>query len=295
MFDFRIKTFLVVCETLNYTKAAKQLNLTQPAVTQHIHYLEKEYGVTLFFLRGKQIQMTSEAIILQQVAIRFQNDEKIMREQLQNSKEKRKSLLIGATVTIGEFVLMDPLAEFMRNHPDIDVHVTITNTSELLQKLKHGVLQFAVVEGYFEQKEFDSMLLKTERFIPVCHANYPLKDNILELKNLFLEPLLLREEGSGTREIFEKSLHMRNHHLYEFEKHMEINSMHAIVQLLLQQCGISFLYEAAVGNELREKELKEIKIKDYNIRHDFSFIWNKGSIYTIEYQKICNEIKKYVR
>lgn len=293
MFDFRIVTFLTVCDTLNYTKAAEILSLTQPAVSQHIHYLEKEYGTRLFYKNGKQITITPAGEILRQTASSFINDEKIMEERLKLENNAGLPLRMGATVTIGEFLLIRPIAEYIRRHQERNVHLTIANTTDLIAKLHSGEIHFALVEGYFDTDNFDSMVFRTERFVPVCSVDHTFRKKPERIEDLFSERLLLREEGSGTREILEKSMGVQGYSLSDFTGKMEVNSMYAIVQFLMENCGISFLYLSAVKKLIQEKKLKEIVLQDYSVHHDFTFIWNKGSIFGKEYRETGSELIRY--
>ena len=297
MFDYRIQTFLKVCETLNYTKAAQQLHMTQPAVSQQIHYLEKKYQTELFKIQGKQVNLTPAGMILQHSAETFLNDEKQMMQQIQSTKAQSLPLYMGATVTIGEFVLTAPLSLLLQNNPELELHLTIANTSDLLYRLQNGSIHFALVEGFFKRDEFECLSFSTERFLPICHAGHTFQavksaGGSYRLEDLFRERLLLREQGSGTREILQKSLEFQNYRLDEFTHTVEINSMYTILQFLLEDCGISFLYEPAVKRQLRDGILKEIPVSDFHAVHDFTFIWNRGSIYAAQYRGICEQLKE---
>ena len=101
MLDFRLKTFLAVCRHLNYTRAAEEVHVTQPAVTQHIKFLEGEYGCTLFEYRGKQLFLTEKGRLLQQLANQLLQNERYALRKMQEKKESRPFIKIGATKTIG--------------------------------------------------------------------------------------------------------------------------------------------------------------------------------------------------
>ena len=290
MFDYRIKTFLTVCDTLNYTKAALLLNLTQPAVSQHIHYLEQEYQVDLFVQKGKQLFLTEEGQLLQQAAQTFLSDELSLKESMLCIPRQTPPVQFGATITIGEFVLPSLLSRYMKQHPRQNLKLTIANTSELIHELKEGKLQLAIVEGYFNASDFDCVIFRREQFIPVCSASHVFQTNVHQLSDLLSQHLLVREKGSGTREILSRSLKAFNYKLDDFPYYTEINSMYAIVQLLQQDAGISFLYKAAVLPLLNQGILKEIPLNDYFMEHDFTFIWNRGSIYKTRYQQFCQEL-----
>ena len=104
------------------------------------------------------------------------------------------------------------------------------------------------------------------------------------------ERLLVREEGSGTRNILEQSLIARGLHISDFLHYTKVENMHTIIELLKKDCGISFLYKIAVENELQSGILKEISLDDFKMQHDFDIIWEKHSVYADKYLSICEEI-----
>lgn len=126
------------------------------------------------------------------------------------------------------------------------------------------------------------------------------RDHIFEVKSpetmqeLVKERLLVREPGSGTRNILEELLLARGMGIKDFLHYTEVENMHTIIGLLKRDCGISFMYKIAVADELKNGTLKEIRLSDFKMQHDFDFIWEKGSIYTEKYIGICEELlKKY--
>lgn len=291
MLDFRIYTFLTVCRFMNYTKAAQELCLTQPAVSQHIHYLEKQYGTPLFKYSGKTLSLTESGEKLLRRARALAVDEELLREELQEKPEKPMLFTFGVTTTIGEFVIARPFAHFRKTHPDIHIRMTMANTKEFLRGLREGTVSFALIEGYFPTEEFSSLVYSSEEFIPVCNAAHQFAEEPETLQQLTGEHLIVREPGSGTRNILEKALDIRNIRMEEFAETTEISSMYTIVQLLMEDCGISFLYKTAVQNELEKGVLKRIPLTDFRLKHDFSFIWNKGSLYSETYRMIYQNLK----
>lgn len=291
MLDFRVYTFLAVCEHMNYTKAAEALHITQPAVSQHIRYLETLYGVRLFASEGKKIHLSPAGERLYHAAVTLKNDEAYLRELLSCVPEQGPALKFGTTRTIGESVISTPLAAYIHRHPDADIRVSIGNTDELLHKLTSGEIQFAMVEGYYDERLYDSLIYRTEPFIPVCASCHRFKREPQQLKDLLEEHLLIREPGSGTRDILEKNLEIRNIRLTDFAHITEIGSMHVILQLLEKNAGVTFLYRTAVEQGIRDGVIRELKLRDFQMEHDFAFIWNKDSIYGDEYRKICRELQ----
>ena len=263
MLDFRIETFITVCETLNFTKAAQQLGITQPAVSQHIRFLEDEYRVLLFEHSGKKIKLTEEGKILQSSAITMKHDEIHLKNQLASRLSQKKKLTFGATLTVGEFIITKHISSYLESHPNTQIKMMVANTNELLEKLDSGEIDFAIVEGYFTKSEYDHQIYSKEKYIAVCSGNH----------------LFTKSPRAGTREILTRALEGMNYSITDFANQIEINNMNVIKYLTAQDCGITFLYEAAVKNELESGILKEIALSDLNILHDITFIWRKGSIF----------------
>lgn len=294
MLDYKVLTFLKVCETMNFTKAADSLHLTQPAVSRHIHLLEKEYDVKLFDYKSKRIALTPAGELLLRAATAMKNDDDLLSEELSLASESRHEIRFGTTKTIGDFAITKPLHSFLQNHKDVDFHMTIGNTEELISRLKTGEIHFALVEGYFDAAEFDSKVYSTEEFIPVCSASHRFQRKPKEIKDLLTENVLIREPGSGTRDILEKNLNAKNIQLSQFKNTIEIGSMHVILQLVALDYGISFMYRAAAASDLSSGRLTDIKLSDFHVTHDFAFIWNRGSINSDRYRAICDEFRRSI-
>ena len=290
MLDFRTETFLTVCQTMNFTVAAKQLNITQPAVSQHIHFLEEQYHTSLFLYRNKQLFLTDSGEILRKHLLTMKNDEKTIMEELKNHSLGIESFSIGVTMTIGEYAIVDKLADFLIRHPEINMHLHYGNTSQLLNLLDNGQIRMAIVEGNYPKENYSHKKYSTEDYIAVCAASHHfVKNHPNTINDLLSERLLVREEGSGTRNILEQNLTARGLHITDFPHYTEVENMHTIIGLLKKDCGISFLYKIAVENELQSGILKEIPLHDFKMQHDFDIIWEKHSIYTEKYLSICEE------
>ena len=290
MLDFRTETFLTVCQTMNFTAAAKQLNITQPAVSQHIHFLEDQYHTSLFIYRNKQLFLTRSGEILRKHLLTMKNDEKAILEELKSNFTGIETLSIGVTMTIGEYAIVDKLANFLIHHPEINIHLHYDNTFQLLKLLDHGQISMAIVEGNYPKENYSHKKYSTEDYIAVCAASHHFfTDHPHTVNNLLYERLLVREKGSGTRNILEQSLIAHGLHISDFIHYTQVENMHTIIDLLKKDCGISFLYKIAVENELQSGILREISLDDFKMQHDFDIIWEKHSIYTDKYLSICEE------
>lgn len=290
MLDFRTETFLTVCQTMNFTAAARQLNITQPAVSQHIHFLEEQYHTSLFVYQNKQLFLTRSGEILRRHLLTMKNDEKAVMEELKNNITGIETLSIGVTMTIGEYAIVDKLAGFLIQHPEINIHLHYGNTLQLLKLLNSGQISMAIVEGNYPKEYYSHKKYSTEDYIAVCAASHHfMTDHPYTMNDLVHERLLVREEGSGTRNILEQSLMTHGLHISDFIHYIEIENMHTIIGLLKRDCGISFLYKIAVKKELHSGILKEIPLDDFKMQHDFDIIWEKHSVYSDKYLSICEE------
>ena len=290
MLDFRIHTFIEVCKYMNFTRAAESLSITQPTVSQHIRWLENEYGTPLFRYEGKKMFLTEAGQQILSVATTMVHDQEFLRKTVQTAGGRRQ-LRLGATLTVGETLVADRVKAYLQDHPEDRILVEVANTRRLTELLDQGEIDFALVEGYFEKKEYDYAVYSLENYICVCGkpaAERILKGNLgqkRKIRDLLSETLLIREEGSGTREILEKNLKEKNLGMEDFANYIQINNISAIKSLVEAGCGITFLYERAVEKELATGKLRKVELEDFSVQHEFAFIWRKGSVFQEEYRK----------
>ena len=286
MFDFRVQTFLAVCKTMNYTRAADLLGLTQPAVSQHIHWLEEQYDVKLFSYKGKKLTLTDAGIKMQTAFTTIQHD---LQSLAKNIKNQTETLSFGVTPTVGSYLIPKQLANYKKQFPDVQINMEVDNTAKLCLAIDKGELDFAIVEGYFYKNNYDALLYKTEKYIAVCSADMQI--NISKLAQLVSFPIVIREHGSGNREIITRSLSRHNLSIQDFKSVIQISDLHALKALILEGVGIGFVYRAAVENEIKQGTLKEIILDDFNEEHEITFIWRKNSVYSDKYRQIHNLLK----
>lgn len=277
MLDLRWNTFLVLCETMNYTRAAEQLCLTQPAVTHHIHYLEDHYGCRLFSYEGKVLRLTEAGMRLREftrsMSYNSQKAEAIM------AAPAPISLRVGASKTIGEFLIAPKVERFLRSQPEASFSLVVDNTQVLLRALEDGRLDFALVEGFFDRSHYDAQLYRQEEFFGVCAPSHRLAGRAAPLDELLGERLILREPGSGTRAIFEEALHRQNYTLDSFSSVVTISDFSTIKSLVADGLGISFLYAPAVARELEAGTLARFHLERVPMSGAFYFVSLKDNLF----------------
>lgn len=243
--DQKLHTFLTLCQTMNYRLAAERLHLTQPAVTKQIQSLEQVFGTKLFLYDGHSLHKTEKCLLLERYAItlRYQFEEL----QLAIAKKERSRLRIGATKTIGDYVLIDAIKDYLRA-PERELSLVVDNTKHLLQMLDDNLLDFAVIEGRFSKTKYDSYLLRMEPFVGICAKNSPFSGRRVRLEEMLEETIIFREDGSGTRRIFEERLRAQGYELSDFSRQVSISSFVSIRELVAEGIGISFLYRSVIEN-----------------------------------------------
>lgn len=283
MIDFRLETFLTLCKILNYTKTAEILHITQPAVSQHISYLEHSYGVKLFSYVGKNLSLTESGQMLYNFALAMKSSSDKIRSQISSPKDNKQTINFGTTLTIGEYTMPKLLSRLLIDYPNINITMEVGNTKDLLYKLKDGQVDFVFLEGHFKKLDYDSKLFSRESFIGICSPDHDFAHNSINFQDLFNERLILREEGSGTREIFEQILYEQNINMKSFNTVTEIGNINLIKELVARNHGITFLYEEAVKEELASNKLGKINLKDFLVTREFNFVFLRDSLHKDEY------------
>lgn len=286
MLDFRMDTFLAVCQYMNYTRAAQELNITQPAVSQHIRWLEEQYEAPLFTYANKRLSLTREGELLRGVALTMKHDEQMLRRRIHDPGPGAHRLVFGVTPTVGMSLIPEPLARYHERYPDAPISLKISNTETLCADLDRGELDFAIVEGYFCKSDYDSLLYRREPYLAVCGAEYRFEREPKVLSDLLGETLVVREPGSGNREIIRRALSRENRTVEDFRSVIQVSDMNVLKQLLLLGCGVGFLYQAAAQPQLKQGLLRAIPLEDLQESHDITFLWRKGSVFAQRYQQL---------
>ena len=292
MLDFRHETFLTLCSCESFTKTAELLHMTQPAVSQHIKYLEEVYGCKLFDTSNRKIKLTEQGELLKEFTTSVLSDIKHFKENIVSINTDILQFKFGATLSIGEYVMPDILSNLLTTYPDMKVHMTVANTQTLLDQLNNGELDFAIVEGMFDKSKYDTTLFSQENFIPVCSPLSEDANREVTIKDLTKSRLILRESGSGTREIFENILQKNNYSLDAFNKVVEVSNMSAIKKMVSNNLGISFMFEVVARKEIESNTLSRINLLNYTEQREFNFVYLKNSYFRDRIMNIYQLLKQ---
>ncbi|MBO0488095.1 LysR family transcriptional regulator [Vagococcus fluvialis] len=274
MLDYRYNTFIVLVETKSYTKTAKQINFTQPAVTKHIQFIEKELKTSLVIYQNNQLTITSEGIYL------YHQIKKIQSEinKIESFLIDEISLQIGTSKTIGEFIISDTLSEFNQQFDNPKVSVLVDNTSALLSLLTKRKIDFALISGPTSISDFDCEVFLEDNILLVCSNQHPLANRTVSINKLSTERFLIRESGSG---IMEAVLNKFNEHKMDYQdlsNKQVVGNINVIKDMVYKNEGISFIYQSSVKKELENKKLSTITIKGFNQKQPFYIVKNQQQI-----------------
>ncbi len=284
MLDFRIETFLTLCRVMNYTRTAQILNVTQPTVTQHIRYLEAEYDCKLFSYVGKTLLLTPSGEHLRDFARSMAYNSQRIQERMRQSRGQKPVMRLGATKTVGEFVIGQMISTYLRKNPECRLSLLVDNTDTLLKLLERGELDFAVVEGFFDKSKYGHRLFKNETFIGVCAAEHSLADRMLTIDDIMAQNIIVREPGSGTRAIFEQLLKQQNYSFDSLAQITVVSDFSVIKRLVCDKIGIAFLYEPVVRAELASGVLKKLHLEAMQVQREFNYVFLKDTLFLEEWR-----------
>ena len=267
MLDYRVLTFLTLYDEMNYRRTAEKLNMTQPGVTQHIHYLENYYGVKLFEYDGRTLSKTKNAQRLKKYFDSVKAEETDIRESF--TPTDTIHMTVGATKTIGEFVIVPEIRAFLQA-PNHNLDLIIDNTENLLHMLEKSQIDFAVIEGVFDKSKYGYHLFKKEAFVGVCAKDHPFAGRTVTLEGVFREDIVVRESQSGTRMLLQNAITDRGFSLDSFHRCSSVNNFSVICDLVAINKAITFAYEPIA--HCRD-DLATFMVEDMQIQGEFNFVY----------------------
>lgn len=269
--DQHLRVFITVAEKQNFSRAAEEHHMTQPAVSQYIRAFEDNIGTRLLERSNKYVRLNKAGEIV------YHHGKEILGlyTKMQNlvddlAKKADGPLSIGASYTFGEYVLPRIIANLQGTYPDIQPTVTIGNTAKIADLIGSHQLDVGIVEGHFEGQELITEPFAEDSMVIVAPADHTLtKKDQVEIRELEKETWIVREHGSGTREAVERFFR-----LFELApaKLMKFSSTQPIKESVEVGLGISLLSHWAIKKELKNGDLKIIHIKGLPLTRQFSIV-----------------------
>ena len=272
-----MKIFLAVYQEQQITKAARQLCMTQPAVTRAIQEIEAYYGVRLFERINRKLYITQTGTMFYTYAVHivdcFDQMEKGLRDW-----DQLGVLRVGATIALGTDLLPKVLVRFQQANPALQIRSVVSNGAALQQALLDNQLDFAVIEGSVGQEELASRAIAPDRLVLILPPDDPrAKWEHLALRDLADDPFLLRDKGSVGRAFLERVFAL---HELPLQPVMESVSTQAIIQAVHLGLGISFLPERLVAEAIRSGVVATKQLDDESFQRENHIVWHKQKFLT---------------
>jgi DNA-binding transcriptional LysR family regulator len=275
--NFRMHVFRIVAKHLNFSRAAEELLLTQPAVTQQIRALEDELGVSLFDRGGGRIQLTPGGHAL----LPFADKMKVLSEEALAAvaaayQEQAGELALGASQTIAQYLLPSWIATFGKSHPKVHVTALSGNTDAMLEALIAGRIQLALIEGPEQRKDVHIEPFMQDHMVLVVPAGHEWAGQQVTPAMFKGEPLLMREFGSGSRRVVEQALSATGLKAKDLKISMEFDSTEGLLSAVEAGLGVTFVSRWAVRNQLALGTLKLVHVSDLKLARWFSLARPSG-------------------
>ncbi len=273
-----MKIFLAVCEAENSTtKAAKQLNMSQPAVSLAIKELENYYGVRLFDRISRRLFITEAGKTFMEYASRIATLFDDMEKGLRNW-DSFGILRVGSSITIGTRFMPAYVQAFASQHPNVDVRVQIGSSETIENLLTINKLDLALLEGTVRSDRLVSSQYMTDTLSIIGPAKPPyLERRVLSMQEFRQQRLLLREPGSGTRELFDQVV--RNAGM-SLSPAWEAMSTTALINATIRGIGIAALPTRMVSDAIREGTVVDLYVEGLEFRRFFSIVNHQDKFLT---------------
>lgn len=290
MVDTKLRTLLAVIENSSYTSAAKQLSLTQPAVTQHIKQLERELDIKIFNRVGNTIKPTKEGELLIQYARRSVALYEKLEQAILDEKHQITRLVVGITHTAESNAVAEVLGKYSLNHAGTSITIVTDSINNLYEMLGNYELDLAVVEGSVQDPNINSLLLDTDSLMLVTSQNNPLsKKSMVTVNELKSQPLILRRPSSGTRNLFAAHLESNNISLDDFNIILEVDNIATIKDLIRRDIGVSILARSVCLDELKKGKISVLPIENLSMIREVNILYHKDFKHMDILQSIMRE------
>ncbi|MFZ6016439.1 MAG: selenium metabolism-associated LysR family transcriptional regulator [Nitrospirota bacterium] len=295
MEDHKLKVFCTVAETKSFSKTSEIIHLTQPAVSLQIQALEEIYETKLFDRSSSTVTLTPAGEVLykyaKEILALYASAEKVIREMTGLVKG---SITVGASSTIGNYLLPSVITCFRKTHPKIKIHLLIGNTRRVIDLLNSGNIDLGLVAGdVTRQKMIVEKLISDELLLVVPSLHPWAKKKEVSISELIREPFIFREAGSGTRQMVEKFLARHGITPQEMNVSMVLGSTEAIKDAVENGLGISIISRWAARKESKYGSLHLLRFKEEKMMGDFSLITTKNSVSSCAIDEFLTYLKSY--
>ena len=265
-----LRTFITLAELKNFTKTAEALHISQPSVSLHIKNLEKEFQTELFIRSPKYVQITPSGNILYNRAKQILSlYEQAKEDILAHHHSVQGELKIGASFTIGEYILPAFLSRLQKDFPKLELTVTIGNTEEIVRHVRDFRVDIGLIEGQTNDKELSIHPFMQDELFVISSPAYAGFKSDMTLHDLQNHAWITREEGSGTREYIN---HVIRSNGLKVKSLLTISSNQGVKESVRQGLGISLLSRSVIEREVEHGDLSIVRLENQSFTRTFSYV-----------------------
>jgi DNA-binding transcriptional LysR family regulator len=270
-----LRVFASVARHGNMTRAARELRVSQPAVSKQLSDLEHDLSTPLVDRLPRGVRLTAAGELLFAHAQRILQAERSAEQELAELQNLgRGKLAVGASTTIGSYLVPSLFGELRRSHPAVELDLEIANTAGVQEAVLEHRLDLGLIEGFVASDALDVETLAGDEMVAIAAPSHPaLARAPLRASELLELPVLMREHGSGTRDVIEAALAARG---VELKPIMSLGSTEALKNAVLHGLGVAIVSQLTVEHELRSGQLAELRFSDLRIRRDIYLVTLKG-------------------
>jgi len=269
----QLHVFLKVTQALSITKAAEELHLTQPAVSIQLKNFQDQFDIPLTEVVGRKLFVTEFGKEIAHAAENIINEVQAINHKTMAFKGQLTGRLKISAVSTGKYVMPYFLADFLKQHPGIELVLDVTNKVKVIESLEKNEVDFSLVSVLPDQLQIEKVELMQNKLFLVSNTEQKFKEKLYD-KSIFKDlPLIYREPGSGTRHIMEKFIKQNN---LPVRKKMELTTNEAVKQAVIAGLGCSIMPLIGIKNELNNGDLQIIPVKGFPIISNWQLIWLKG-------------------
>ncbi|SDR69712.1 DNA-binding transcriptional regulator, LysR family [Formosa sp. Hel1_31_208] len=272
----QLKVFTVIVQNKSITKAATELNMSQPAASIQLKNFQDQFDIPLSEVIGRQFYVTEFGKEIYQIA------ERILEQvnTIQYKTEAFKGLLSGklkiSVVSTGNYVMPYFLNGFLKQHPEVELVMDVSNKTQVIKDLEQNEVDFSLVTVIPKHLDLDEEAILENKLVLVAAKDNPIDANIAKTKKLFrTTPLIYREEGSGTRYTMQQFFKQEQ---IEPKIKLELTSNEAIKQAVVADIGVSIVSLLSIKNEIEQDELKIVPVKGLPLESTWKLIWLKKKV-----------------
>ena len=259
----KLEIFYKTAKCLNMSQVAKDMYISQPSISQCISEIESEIGTKLFDRIGKKLYLTHEGKIFYEYTRRILNIYEEGINVVRSSKSNKGKLVIGASTTIGTYIMPPIINRFNKKEKYIEISMIIDNKQNIEELILNNKVDIAFIEGTVSSKEIILKNIWTDELVFISSINHEWNGKeYLDLEDLKNNKFIIREDGSGTRERFEDFLEDKD---IEFDSYIELSNLEAILNYVKLNMGVSCVPYISVLSEESLKSINVYRIKEHNI------------------------------